>query len=213
MKIIAICGIDGSGKTTLTSEFSKALCNNSKVRIVWFRWRAFFTYALYLYSKIRGYTIKEFNPRTCTYVKVHKWRKDPVLKATYHYFLTIDMLLYCIFIRLIAKISRVDILIFDRFFIDAIIDVAYETGNKAVLMSIPSKIIYLYVKRIHYSAILDVPPKIAWQRKKDTLSLREISYKRRLYKILAARLDLPVLNGTLPPKKLCDTILSKNKLY
>jgi thymidylate kinase len=205
---ISLCGIDGSGKSTLARELLKILSNGLKVKIVWFRWRAFLTYALYLYSKIKRHTIMKFNPRTCTYIKVHRWNQDPLLKATYHHFLIIDMLLYYIFIQLIARLSQVDILIFDRFFIDALVDAIYETKNKTILKSFPSKIVYLHVKRISYCVILDIPPEIAWQRKKDILSMREVSYKRGLYKSLATILGLPVLSGALPPKKLCEVILT-----
>jgi thymidylate kinase len=189
-----LCGIDGSGKTTVANLLVKGLFTSARVWIVWFRWRAFFTYILYLYSRIRGLTLERLNLRTGEYDKIHIWHKDSFLKRFYIWFIFTDMLLYYIVIRLAARIKRVKILIFDRFFLDTLVDVVYEVKSFNLLFkSVAAKIIFYFVRNTDLCIILDVEQTTAFSRKKDISDLSEIATKRKLYLLVARFLNLPVI--------------------
>jgi thymidylate kinase len=194
LRRIGLCGIDGSGKSTVANQLAKNLYTNKRVWIVWFRWRAFFTYILYLYSRIRGLTLVRLNPRTGEYDKVHLWYKDPFLRKFCIWFIFIDMLLHYIVTILVAKVKQINILIFDRFFIDSFIDVAYEIRNFDLLFkSVIARIIFSLANSLNLCIVLDIEPAIAFSRKKDIHDLSEISIKRKLYLLLAKYLNLPVI--------------------
>lgn len=194
-KVCAFCGIDGVGKTTIVNELSRRLSINGKVQIIWFRWKAFLSYILYFYSRVRGLTIKKLNIRTGTYDKIHMWYKDPLLRKFYAWLLIFDMILYYTFTMLRAKIRHVDILIFDRFFLDALVDIIYETNNFKTLTSFVAKLVYIIIGGSGPCIILDIDPLIAFSRKKDILSTSELSIKRKMYTILAKCLNLPIITN------------------
>jgi hypothetical protein len=104
------------------------------------------------------------------------------------------MLLHYIVTILVAKVKQIDILIFDRFFIDSFIDVVYEIKNFNLLFkSVIAKIMFSFVNSLNLCIVLDIEPAIAFSRKGDIHDLSEISIKRKLYLLLAGYLNLPVI--------------------
>jgi len=202
LRTLCLCGIDGAGKTTIANELARQFFANKRVWMVWFRWRALFTYILYFYSRIRGLTLEKLNPRTGERDKIHIWHKDPFLRRFYIWFIFTDMLLHYIIIMLIAKIRRVDILIFDRFFIDSLIDVVYEVKDSNLFRSVAAEVMYSIIKNIDLCVILDMEPTTAFSRKKDILNLSEITVKRKLYLLLAGCLNLPIVYNN----DICNTL-------
>jgi hypothetical protein len=94
---------------------------------------------------------------------------------------------------LMARIKRIDILIFDRFFLDSLIDVVYEVKDFNSFKSVATKIVFSIIKNLDLCIILDVEPTTAFSRKKDILNLSEITIKRKLYLLLARYLNLPII--------------------
>jgi hypothetical protein len=106
---------------------------------------------------------------------------------------------------LTAKVKRVDILIFDRFFLDSLIDVVYEVKDFNLFRSAVANVIYsIVIENIDLCIILDVEPTTAFSRKKDILNPSEITVKRRLYLLLSGCLNLPVVYNY----NICNTLQS-----
>jgi thymidylate kinase len=86
----------------------------------------------------------------------------------------------------------VKVVIYDRFFLDALVDSLYESRrcSRCVLR------LYLAMhSKSSRSVVLDVDIKTAVERKKDIVSLKELEFKRRLYLLLAKHMNIPVVNA------------------
>jgi hypothetical protein len=59
-------------------------------------------------------------------------------------------------VKIKAMILKPDFLVFDRYFIDAIMDIAYETRNPKILASVPTHLTYALIKKANLCVVLDV---------------------------------------------------------
>lgn len=193
-KKIAISGIDGSGKSTVTSLLKQYF--NSKdidAKILWFRWRALTLYGLYLYSRLRGLYIEFYISALKSKIGIHIFHMDPVAKVLYPYLLFLDLAVYYLLNRLLEVFLRVKVIIYDRFFIDALVDVVYSCRY----VSIPILKLYLSAqKKTSKALILDINADLALQRKKDIISRREVAFKRKIYLMLSKYLQIPIVDAS-----------------
>jgi thymidylate kinase len=192
--LIAICGVDGSGKSTIAHLLMGLLrrCDSAKSEVVWFRWRALTLYALYLYSRLRGLYVRVYVPWLKRWVGIHVFHIDPVAKRLYPYLLFIDLTVFYLLHRLSCWIKGIRIVVFDRFYLDALIDVVYTCRyvDKVFLR------LFLGMQmRASKSAVLDVDVDTAVARKRDIISRSEIEFKRKIYMILAKHLNIPIINA------------------
>ncbi|MEM4888850.1 MAG: hypothetical protein QXJ64_05370, partial [Thermosphaera sp.] len=135
LNIIIFSGVDGSGKTTQAKLLEKFLREKQvKVRIFWFRWFAFFSYFLYFYAFLlrRTIKIKILNKS----LKIHAFYIDIVLQRLYPVFQSFDLLLKYLFTILYIKLRRIRVIIFDRFVLDLIVDLLWETRNHRILRNV-----------------------------------------------------------------------------
>lgn len=189
VKTIALSGIDGSGKSTLAPILSKHL---SGAEVVWFRWRALTLYALYFYSRLRGFYVKVYAPRIKRHVGAHVLHIDPVVKILYPYFLYVDLTLFYLIHKLLSIFKRRRLVIFDRFYLDALVDVihACRRVDKLVL-----KLFISMHMRISKAVLLDIDANTALARKRDIISRGELEFKRKIYLILAKHLNIPIIDA------------------
>jgi len=189
---ISISGVDGSGKSTVVLFLSKYLHRKSKVKIIWFRWRALALYALYLYSKLRGLYAKVYAPWIKHWFCIHVFHADTVTKRLYPYLLFIDLTLFYLLYRLMLFVGGIKVMIFDRFYLDALVDTIYACRhvNRTFL-----RLFIAMQKKTFKALVLDVDADTAVVRKKDIISRNEIEFKRRAYLILAKHLGIPVVDA------------------
>ena len=191
---IAISGIDGSGKSTVASLLKCYFNSKSiKVKILWFRWRALTLYGLYLYSRLRGLYLKVYIPRLGRKIGIHVFHIDPVAKVLYPYLLFLDLSIYYLLHIFLTVFLRVKVIIYDRFFIDALADVIYSCRY------INTSILKLYLsaqKRASKAVILDINADLALRRKRDIISRKELEFKRRVFLILSKYLQIPIINAS-----------------
>lgn len=194
MKTLAISGIDGSGKSTVAFLLKKYFyAKDVKVKILWFRWRALTLYGLYLYSKFRGLYIRIYVPKLRHRVGIHVLHADHVTKTLYPYLLFLDLVVYHLLNRFLMKFQRFKVVIYDRFFIDALIDTIYTCRytDRLILR------LYLSMQRkISRAIVLNVDVDIALKRKNDIISRKEIEFKKKLYLIFSKYLQIPVVDAS-----------------
>jgi len=88
---------------------------------------------------------------------------------------------------------RVKVIIYDRFFIDALVDVIYSCRYVNI------SILKLYLsaqKSVSKAIILDINADLALRRKRDIISRKELEFKRRVFLIPSKYLQIPVVNAS-----------------
>ena len=187
-------GVDGSGKSTIAHLLMGLLrrCNNARSEIVWFRWRALTLYALYLYSRFRGLYVKVYVPWLRRWFGIHVFHVDAVARRLYPYLLFIDLTIFYLLHGLLLWVRGVRVVIFDRFYLDALVDAIYTCRY------VDRIFLSLYIamqRRAPRAVVLDVDVDTAVARKRDIVSRREIEFKRRLYSIIAKSLNIAVVDA------------------
>ena len=192
--LIAISGVDGSGKSTIVHLLRGLLgrCGSAKSEVVWFRWRAITLYALYLYSRFRGLYVKVYVPWLKRWLGIHAFYVDVVTRRLYPYLLFIDLTIFYVLYRLLWWVKGVRVVVFDRFYLDALIDTVYTCRcvDRVFL-----RLFLVMQRRVSRAVVLDVDADTAIARKKDIVSRREIEFKRKLYLILAKSLNIAVIDA------------------
>jgi len=125
-------------------------------------------------------------------------------KVLYPYLLFLDLTVYYLINISLAVFQRVKVIIYDRFFIDALVDVVYSCR------SLSRFILKLYLsaqKKASKAIILDINADLASRRKKDIISRKEIEFKRKIYLILSKYLQIPIVDASQ------DLITVVNNIY
>ncbi|MEM0240952.1 MAG: hypothetical protein QXP29_05770 [Candidatus Nezhaarchaeales archaeon] len=211
---IAISGIDGSGKTTLANSLKAYFRKKGKeVIIVWFRWRAFLQYLLFAYSNLRG--LKKY-VRTIGGITItrHFFEEDPITQTVYPIFLLFDLLVYYLVHKLTIRFRNIDVVIYDRQFIDMIVDMLsyYLKADVHVCRRILRFILRLLLAlatQVNIIIVLDISPQIALRRKNDIWeSYGELDVRRRLYLLIAAHLNACLIDATNSPQEILRKALT-----
>jgi thymidylate kinase len=207
--IISISGIDGSGKSTVAQLLMRLLRRYSvRFKVVWFRWRALTLYTLYLYSRFRGLYVRVYVPWLKRWIGIHVFHVDPVARRLYPYLLFIDLTVFYILHRLLWWVKGVKTVVFDRFYLDALVDAIYTCR------CVDRFFLSLYIamqRRAPWAVVLDVDVDTAVARKRDIVSRREVEFKRRLYSIMARDLNIPVVDARQElPRVLSDVCRALN---
>jgi thymidylate kinase len=191
--IISISGVDGSGKSTIAHLLMRLLRRYGvRFEVVWFRWRALTLYILYFYSRFRGLYVRVYVPWLRHWIGVHIFHIDAIARRLYPYLLFIDLTVFYLLYRLLWWVRGVKIVIFDRFYLDALIDATYTCRcmNRGFL-----RLFLAMQSKVARAVVLDVDAATAINRKKDIISRREVETKRKLYIILAKNLNIPIIDA------------------
>ena len=188
-KAIALSGVDGSGKSTIALSLLKRL---GGAEVAWFRWRALTLYALYLYSRLRGLYVKIYVPRMKRCIGLHIIHADPITRTLYPYLLYLDLTLFYLLYKLFSLFKRAIFTVFDRFYLDALVDAIYSCRR---VDKLSLKLFASMHARASKTVILDVDADTALARKEDVISRSEVEFKKRIYLILAKHLDIPLVDA------------------
>mgnify|MGYP000551250741 CR=1 FL=1 len=192
--LICISGVDGAGKSTQLALLDRYLrFKGLKTYQLWLRWFSIFTYFLYFYARlVKRTVVVETRSRP---VHVHIFWVDKALQRLYPRVLLLDLLLWFFVKKFVAWVKRVDVMLIDRSFLDAVVDLLWEVRDVGFLRSIVGRVIWRVISSMKV-LILIIEPKEAVKRKSDIVSLRKMAFEKRCFEILAKHLSIPILNTT-----------------
>ena len=193
--IVAFCGVDGSGKTTLSLKLKEQLANRGHSAVVIEPFKYIIWSPL---LRLFGGGKRLASPRGEKRNTFPLFRLWPLLALLDHW------LQFLFRIKPLEK--KYDYLICDRFFFDFAASFSYfgyttDWLNKLYLRLIPKP---------DLTFILDLSPEVALAREKDGRhSLEFFSYQRKYYLGLPKKFSLQKLNALTESQRLTKEILKK----
>jgi thymidylate kinase len=98
---------------------------------------------------------------------------------------------------------RADVVVFDRYVLDSVVRMRYLWASR---FRLASRLLHALSPRPVAAFFLDVPPEVALGRKQDQWGLDQLTRQRELYLEEAKRQGVVVLDGTRPEEELCAEI-------
>jgi thymidylate kinase len=194
-RLISICGIDGSGKTTQIKLLEGYLNQRGfKVKYIWFRWHALFSYLLLALNRILGYTRWKIISRSNVRYAERRFYMNRALARLWPRFFVVDTFIYSIFKIKVWRTLGYTILC-DRFIPDILVDLICETKDYTLPRRVVGRLLLSLIPRDSKLIVIDVDANTAYSRKHDIPSVDYLKERRRLYLYLAKVLSIPIVNG------------------
>jgi dTMP kinase len=207
-KVIALCGIDGSGKTTQIKLLEKYLRRRDlRVKRVWFRWPAFLSYPFLALCRLLGYTKWKTVTRSNIRYAERNFYRNRALARLWPWLFTLDALIYS-FLQIKARMTLGYTILCDRFIPDIIVDIMCETRDYQLSKRLVGRLLLSLVPKNSKLIVIDVVENIAYDRKNDIPNIDYLKERRKLYLTLAKTLRMPVINGERKPCKVHEDILN-----
>ena len=189
--MIAISGVDGSGKTRLAGLMLDRLAlAGIPHRQVWSRFRNYLSKPLLAVARITGHSRKEVVGKVRT--GYHDFARSPLLAWGFLALHSADLVLD-ILIRF--RLRRRGTIVADRCAIDSLVDLAVDTGlDEVVLDRLGPRILRLLPQPL-LAVVVERSPALIAEQRPDALADRHFARRRALYRQLAARLGLPVVRN------------------
>lgn len=208
--IISVFGIDGSGKTTQSHDLQGFLTGKGyDVAYVWSRREPFILKPLIKF--VKRFLLKERKPvEHDSYIEIagqrHKFFSNAFTREVWFWASLLEYrLLLCR--RVLWPYRGVDIVICDRYIVDALVDIAtnYNVDADDMQRFFRHPAVLLFPKPA-VSLFIDVPAKVGAARKSDGTSVAYLSDRVALYQSAAKIVGAFVVDGTRPPGDLAGEI-------
>jgi glycosyltransferase involved in cell wall biosynthesis len=199
-RLLAICGVDGAGKTLLVERIAARLAADGIAsRRVWSRFRNYLSKPLLAAARLTGHNRKEHHPGfTIGYHEFHStfWAR-PFLALQ-----AVDLAL-----DTLCRFRGPELILADRCPLDTLVDLCVDTGlDELVLDRLGPRILALLPRPAAAVVVQRSPALIAAQRP-DAVADRNFARRRVLYQRLAARLDLPLIDNDGPVEATVEAVL------
>ena len=194
LAMIAISGVDGSGKTRLAGlTLDRLAMAGIPHRQVWSRFRNYLSKPLLAMARLTGHSRRE----TVGNVRVgyHDFARSPVLAWTFLALHSADLVLDILFR---FRLRRRGTIVADRCAIDSLVDLAVDTGlDDIVIDQVGPRLLRLMPQPL-LAVVVERPAGLIAEQRPDALADRHFARRRALYRRLARRLGLPVLRNDRP---------------
>lgn len=212
--LICFSGIDGSGKTRLCKALVSELESYGvPTRYVYGR---FLPVVMAPFFKIsQTLALRDKDLQTHYYArretKKHLLR-DPIIFRLFVFGVLFDQMLRTLLKIYLPSILAKQVIICDRYIIDTVImDIALSCDlddNKVM------EILRLFLRmfpRAHLVFVVDVPPRVAYERKKEILTVEVLKELSQAYLCIGKKLGVTIIDGTKKPLELKRLVLSELK--
>jgi hypothetical protein len=197
-------GIDGAGKSTHSKLLASYLVKkyNYKIRLVWMRWFALASYPLLAICRFLGLTLRL--RRGAIPLRLY-WMVKPIA----YLWLNLSLLDYAIYIS--TNLFRRSIVVADRFALDILVDIIYDTHLNP-LKHLVGRFFYLLLYKLLKTnkargVVILVDEETVFNRRKDIPLRSYVRFRIPVYKKLAKHLGLPVIDGRIELAENFKTIL------
>jgi thymidylate kinase len=207
--IIYFCGIDGSGKTTQMNLIADCLNDRKlKLKYVWLRWAAFFSYPFLAFCRLLGFTKWKTVPRSSRKYAEHSFYRNKALTKVWSALFAVDMFVYSV-IKITIPLKFGYTILCDRFVLDALVDLMYETKNFEIIRTLPGRALLSLIPRQSITILFDISEEKAWKRKHDIPSIEYLKQQRKLYLDISDCLKIPVLEIIKSPDEVHEEIVER----
>ena len=210
--MICFSGIDGSGKTTLCKNVVNELkCSKIPSRYVYGRFLPVFVAPLFkIVSMLMLPNKNQQRPIEPAPESRKRLLRNPVVFRLFMVGILLDQLLRIILKISLPSIFQKEVVICDRYLLDTIVlDVALPCDlNDSEVLELVNQSQRIF-PRPDVSFVVNVPPLIAYQRKRDIHSLEVLERLSNTYLKVGKRLGAIVIDGTFGPAELKHLVLTK----
>jgi dTMP kinase len=214
MKTFLVCfsGIDGSGKTTLCKEvISELRSRNIPSRCVYGRFLP--VVAAPFFKVISALTLRRWNQQEQhRYSSENKKRllSNPVLFRLFLIGILFDQSLRILLKICLPSILGKKVTICDRYLLDtAIVDIALSCGlSNRETIEILKRFLSMF-PQADLVFVVDVPPRIAFQRKNDSYSIEILEQLSKMYLYVGKEIGATIIDGTQNPSEIKHFVLWK----
>lgn len=200
LRLLAICGVDGAGKTFLLDRLRARLAAEGiATRHVWSRFRNYLSKPLLAAARLTGHNRKQRHPGFT--IGYHDFR-GTLWARPFLALQTVDLAL-----DTLARFRAPELILADRCPLDTLVDLAVDTGlDELVLDRLGPRILALLPRPAAAVVVQRSPALIAVQRP-DAVADRNFARRRALYQRLAAHLDLPLIDNDGPIEATVEAVL------
>lgn len=187
-RLIALCGVDGSGKTSLVRALGARLAAAGiSYTPVWSRFRNYLSKPLLALARLTGHNRKErHHSFTIGYHDFREtWYAKPFLALQ-----TIDLTL-----DIALRFRRRDLVVADRCCLDTIVDLCIDTGYDEFILEHLVAYLVRLLPQPAAAVVIERAPRSIAMRRPDALADRHFFRRRALYRRLAERLRIPVISN------------------
>ncbi|HMR29888.1 MAG TPA: hypothetical protein PKA13_07740 [Geminicoccaceae bacterium] len=194
LAMIAISGVDGSGKTRLAGlTLDRLAMAGIPHRQVWSRFRNYLSKPLLGLARLTGHNRRE--QVGGVRIGYHDFARSPVLAWS---FLALHAADLAIDILFRFRLRRKGTIVADRCAIDSLVDLAVDTGlDDVVIDRLGPRLLQLMPQPL-LAVVVERPTGLIAEQRPDALADRHFARRRALYRRLARRLGLPVLRNDRP---------------
>ena len=205
-KLICLVGIDGAGKTTIAHLFAETLKRQVEYHYVWCNTQPWIVHGVVALSRL----LKGGSDSGDAAREAIKARRPPWLRA-YYALLVADYVRH-VLVAVSFRLWRGHNVIADRYAFDVVVNVGIKLGwDERQIMRTVERLLRIFPQP-SFLFYLDVPAKVALQRKDDVPSLDFLLVRQAIYERLAERYGMVRLDGTAPPARIVDRMIMMTEM-
>jgi len=197
MHLIVISGIDGSGKTTLIKNLHSYFQNNLEKNTSTFWGKIddpFLDILIRNFDKNRNKLNNSKEEYNFRYEKKQSLIRYKPIKKLFVYYLCLSYFVRMAKIFALVRRNRNEVVLADRYILDTIVDICYDTKTNIQDLRIPIKLLRKILPKTNKMIFLNASPEITFHRKSDVQDINLLFTKNRIYEKILSNFKYKIIN-------------------